>query len=184
MKKIIIGIGLSLLVLGFPLFLYPAQEGHTETIKIDKWDLQSRVLAPSGQDKDSTFQGGLMNSSRWFQLNLSSSDPIDLQVSIIRHDPEEKVPIFKQTGTSFNQKVQASVTGTYWIDVQNINPTSVTLHGNILTMQEQTGYHTIYPYVLLGFPLVLAGIITLVYGISKKTKKPSKLKSKRRSGRM
>ncbi len=181
LRKIVVGIGLLLLLAGLPVLVFPAQEADTETVKIGKWDLQSLVLAPYGQDQDSTFHARLMNSSRWFQLNLSSSDPIGLQVSISRQGLE-KVPIFNQTRTSFNQKVSASATGTYVIDIQNKNPSSVTLDGNVLEMQLKTNYRTVYPYALLGFLMILGGTGVLIFGILRNPKKPSKSKRARLQG--
>jgi len=176
LKKIIAGIGLLFLLAGLSVFVFPAQEVYTETVEISKWDLQSRVLAPFGQDQDSTFYGRLMTPERLFQLNLSSSDPIELQVSISRHNPDEKVPIFYQTGTNFNQEVPAYNTGTYIIDIQNKNPSSVTLDGNILVKKLITNYHTTYPYAFPGFLMILGGTSALIFGIFKKSKKPSKSK--------
>ena len=176
LKKIIAGMGLLFLLAGLTVFVFPAQEVYTETEEISKWDLQSRVLAPFGQDQDSAFYGRLMTPERLFQLNLSSSDSIELNVSISQHNPEQKIPIFRQTGTNFNQEVSAQFTATYIIDIQNKNPSSVTLDGNILVKKSITNYHTVYPYAFPGFLMILGGTCTLIFGIFKKSKKPLKPK--------
>ncbi len=165
---------------GLLIFLFSAQETHTETAEISKWDLQSTVLKPFGQDPDSIFHARLMTPGWWFQLNLSSSDIIELQVSIMLHNPEEKVPIFDQTGTSFNQIVPTSSTGTYIIDIQNRSPSSITLEGNVLIRKSQTSYYTVYPYALPGFLIILGGTSMLIFGIFKEPKKPSKSKRARK----
>jgi len=175
-----VGIGLLVLLAGLAVFSFPAQEAHTVTADISEWDLQSQVLEPFGQDPDSVFYGRLMVPGWWFQLNLSSTDTIELQVSMIRHNPEEKIPIFHRTGTSFNQTVGTSSTGTYIIDVQNKSPSSITLGGNVLTRKAQTNYNTVYPYALPGFLIILGGASGLILGIFKEGKKPSKAKRTRK----
>lgn len=179
MNKAIVGLGLILVSLGILGLLYPIQEPYAETEEVDRWDLESRILAPAGQDQDSLFYGHMMNSSRSFQLNLSSSDIIYLQVSRSRHDPEGKEPIFTQTGTSFNQEVKATTTATYIIDIENTNLTPVTLQGDVRVLQEMTKYRTSFPYALLGFLAILGGSITLFFGFFRKHKKPSRLKARR-----
>ncbi len=173
MKKIIVCAGLIFLIAGLLIFLLPVQEVYTE-IDVSEWDLHSRVLDPSGQDHDSTFYATLMKHEWWFQLNLSSSDPVELQVSILQHNPEEKVPIFNQTGSNFKQNVFAQNTGTYVIDIKNTNPSPVTLEGKVLAKQLET--NTIHPYALPGFLIILVGAATLLFGIFKGTKKHSKPK--------
>lgn len=181
MNKAIVGLGLILVSLGITSLLYPIQEAYTETEEVHRWDLEARILAPAGQDQDSLFLARLMNSSRSFQLNLSSSDIVYLQVSRSRHNPEGKEPIFTQTGTSFNQEVETTTTATYIIDIENTNLTPVTLHGNIRTLQEMTKYRASFPYAFLGLLAILAGSIALYFGIFRRPKKPSRLKAKRKS---
>lgn len=121
-----------------------------------------------------------MQPGMWFQLNISSSDSIKVIISIIQHlgGPEKDTVAGPFTGTSFHQKATVSVTATYWIDIYNENLTPVTLYGNVLVQQEETSYHTVYPYVIPGFLIMLGGITTLLFGIFKRPKKPSKSRSK------
>lgn len=178
LKKIIISIGLILLVAGVVIFVFPAQETYLETSTAKTEDLQSRTIAP----QDYTSYGSFMNSSRWFQLNISSSNssgapaPVKLTVSVVQHvGSPGKVPLlgYPQIGSVFNKNVPASATGTYYVDIENENPFSVTLEGNIRVQQTNEKYRTVYPYVIPGFLIMIVGAGALIYGIFKK---PSKFK--------
>lgn len=173
MKKVFVGIGILLLLAGFLISFQATQGVYYETVEVSRWDLQSRVLAPSGEDKDSTFYGRLMHRDWWFQLNVSSSDTIALLISIVLHNPERQVPIsgWPKTGTEFEQTMFAQNTGTYMIDIQNINPLPVNLDGDILAYRPEPRYYNIYSYTLPGFLLILAGTSALIFGIFKRPKK-------------
>jgi hypothetical protein len=112
----------------------------------------------------------------WFQLGISSTDSIRLTVSLVQSQ-EVKTPIFNQVGTSFDQVVTAGRTGTYWIDIINVSPSSVTLEGEILTKQLEPAPITSSPLILVGAPLMIVGATILVYGVLKE--KPRTLRSKR-----
>lgn len=177
MKRTFVGIGILLLLAGSLISFQATQGVNYDTVEVSKWDLHSKVLAPFGEDQDSTFYGRLMHREWWFQLNVSSSNTIALLISIVQHNPEQKVPIsgWPKTGTDFEQKVLARNTGTYMIDIQNNNPLSVNLDGTILAYRPEPYYYNVYPYVLPGFLLILAGTSALIFGIFKK---PRKLQSK------
>lgn len=121
-----------------------------------------------------------MQPGMWFQLNISSSDSVKVVISILQHlgGPEKDTVAGPFIGTSFHQKATVSVTATYWIDIYNENPSTVTLYGNVLVQQEETNYHTVYPYVIPGFLIMLGGITTLLFGIFKRPRKLSKSRSK------
>ena len=158
------------------IMVFPAQETSLETVTVKTWNLQQRTIAP----QNSTFYGSSMQPEMWFQLNISSSDSVKVIISIIQHlgGPEKDTIAGPFIGTSFHQKATVSVTATYWIDIYNENPTPVTLYGNVLVQQEKTNYHTIYPYVIPGFLIMLGGITTLLFGTFKRPRKPSKSRSK------
>ncbi|MGD8507077.1 MAG: hypothetical protein PVF15_10500 [Candidatus Bathyarchaeota archaeon] len=172
LKKIIVSIGLVLLAVGAVILVFPAQEPHFEISTAKTWDLQSKILEP----QNGTFYGSLMDSDRLFQLNISSSGPVKLTLSIVRHlgDPS-KTPIspYPQTRSSFNEKVEIGSTGTYYIDIENENSFPVTLSGNVLVQEKEENQQTIYPYVIPGFLLVLGGVGALIFGIFRG--KPKKL---------
>lgn len=135
----------------------------------------SRTLAP----QNSTFYGSLMNPSRSFQLNISSWNstgepvPVKVTVSISQAQGTEKdaLPGYPQIGSLFYQNVSAAVTGTYIVDIENENSFNVTLLGKILVNQAYENYRTVYPYVIPGFLIMIAGTSILVYGIFKKHSK-------------
>lgn len=165
MKKTFIAIGLVVLIAGLALTVVSSQEEYTEITQKDEWPLYSKTLL----SQNSTFYATLMNPGMWFQLNVSAAYPVGLQVSITRL-PDIKDPIFIQIDTKFDQKVQASRTGTYWIDIENGNSFPVTLDGNVLVMQPETHYNSTHPYALPGFLIMLAGIAVAVWGGFRKPK--------------
>jgi hypothetical protein len=112
----------------------------------------------------------------WFQLDISSTDSIRLTVSLVQSQ-EIKTPVFNQVGTNFDQIVTAGITGTYWIDIVNVSPSSITLEGEILTKGLEAAPITSSPLVLVGAPLMIVGTIVLVYGFLKE--KPRTLRSRR-----
>ncbi len=167
--------GLVLLVLGIAISMFPAQEPYieSEAVTIAEWSLQQQTLAP----QNTTFYGKMAEHGTWFQLNISSSDSVKVTVSLVQHAPgPTKVPIFEEMGISFKQTVLIYSTGMHYIDVVNENAFSVTLWGNVLVQQQQTEtkYRTIYPYFIPGLLIMLGGTTTLLFGISKKPRKPSK----------
>jgi hypothetical protein len=180
LRKVIVSVGLIVLIVGFAALLFQEQEIDVETVDVDVWDLASRTLAPSGEDHDSTFYGTLMKQNMWFRLNVSSSDTIELRVSVFQHDPDVKVPIINPLhGTSFNQEVFPRSMGTYFVDLKNESPSSVSLEGNVLVKQRQEATpENVHPYFLPGAIMILAGTIFVIFGVFKKPKKRSKTKSK------
>ena len=161
--------------MGVVILVFPSRVTYFETSTVKEWDLQSRILVP----QDSTFYGHFMNSTRSFQLNIASSNssgtpaPVKVTASVVQHSGGSvKVPLsgYPQTGSSFNQKVLPHSGGTYFIDIENENPFPVTLKGNILVLQTEENYRTIYPYVIPGFLIMLGGIGALIHGIFKKPK--------------
>lgn len=124
-----------------------------------------------------------MEPGMWFQLNISSSDSVVVTVSFAQQSSggSTKVPVFlPPEGSSFNQKVSISFTGTYFIDITNENSFPVTLWGNVLVQERELNYHMIYPYVVPGLLVMLGGASVLVFGISKGVKRPSRLKDLRK----
>lgn len=73
-----------------------------------------------------------------------------------------------------NVPVSISAGGTYYVDLKNENPFSVTLEGNVLVQQTNENYRTIYPYAILGFLIMIVGTCALIYGIFKKPSKPKR----------
>lgn len=177
-KRFIVSIGSILLVAGVVFLVFPAQETYFETSTVKEEDM-SRTLPP----QNATFYGSLMNSSRSFQLDISSSNssgapaPVKVTVSISRQKGTRKDLIWGPfTESSFNQEVPASITGMYIVDIENENHFSVTLQGNILVKQTNENYRTVYAYVIPGFLIMLGGTGALIYGIFKI---PSKVKRTR-----
>ena len=176
MRKIIVGIGLFLCVVGLAFLVFQAQEEYAETVDVYEWNLQSEPLAPSGENRDSTFYGRYMDYGMWFQLNVSSSNSIELQVSRMQHDPDLKIAIFDQIGIHFDQKISGLYPGTYVIDIKNESPSWVTLDGSVLVRRLETNHRNVYPYTIPGFLIMLGGTGVLVFGIFRKPKKLSKSK--------
>lgn len=150
-----------------------------------EWSLDQITLEP--QDTAGPYGYGPMERGMWFQLNIYSSNssgapaPVKVTVSFAQRLSTGPVSLpisgYPQTGSSFNQTVNISRTGTYFIDINNINSFSVTLEGNILVQETETNYRIIYPYTIPGFLIMLGGAIALVFGIFKKPKKPLKSRS-------
>lgn len=170
-----------LLVAGIAISVFPTQETYTthETVTVDEWPLQQYTLPP----QDSTFYGKYMNPEQSFRLNISSlhSDgspaPIKVTVSLVQHAGEDttKLPIpdYPQTASNFNKEVSISSTGTYFIDIMNENPFSVTLNGKALVQQKQekTNFRTTHPYVFPGVLTLAGGAIILAFGIFRRPKR-------------
>lgn len=173
-QRLIAGIGLVLLITGVVTFALPMQEPYSETTTLDTWEVQPEMLPP----QNSTFYGRSMNPALRFKLDVSSSAPVNVTVSFVQQSPggPTKVPIFEQTDSSFRQEILIPRSSTYWVDIVNDNPFSVTLEGDILVQQVETNYRTIYPYAIQGFLITLMGIVTMVFGIFRKPKRPSKSK--------
>ena len=172
--------GLILLIVGIAIFVFPTQETYVEppeVVTIGEWTMQQRTLAP----QNATFYGKMVEPGMWFRLNISSSDPVKVTISLVQHAPDPtKAPIFEETGISFEQAVLIYNTGMHYVDVVNENAFSVTLEGNVLVQKQQTNtnYRTIYPYFIPGSLIMLGGTTTLLFGIFKTSRKPSKPKSK------
>ena len=167
-RKVVV-LGVFLLILGLSIMALPTQEAFMEKREVnvgDPWKLQSRILPP----QDTTFYAKLMTPGMWFQLDISSTDLIELQISVMQ-DETTRIPVFSpQEATSFDQKVDIARTGTYVIDIENTSQSTVTLEGEVLTknLEAMPNFST---YAFLGFPFMLGGTIVLIYGILKKPKK-------------
>jgi len=174
LRKRIVVLGALLLVIGLTLLALTTQEAFTEKreVELDTWAPPDRVFPP----QDSTFYARLMQPGMWFQLDVSATDSTRLTISLVQSQ-EIKTPVFDQEGTSFDQKVTTGKTGTYWIDIVNVSPSSITLEGKILAKRLEAAPSTSSPYTLVGAPLMIIGAIVLVYGIIKE--KPRTLRSKR-----
>jgi hypothetical protein len=173
LRKSIVFIGSIILIAAVAMLVYPEEKADSKVVYVSTWDLQSETLAPG----NGTFYGRLMTVGMWFELNVSSSGLIELQISISQSSGT-KVPFFTPSpSTSFTQQVSTGQTGTYVIDVTNISPSTVTLDGNVITKKWETTYHTVQPYAFAGFLLMLAGAAVLVLGI-KRSRKQSTLKRK------
>ncbi len=155
---------------------FPMQEPEYETVTAKTWDLDQETLAPWDQPYNSTFYASMMNESRWFQLNISSSDTVRVEISIIQRDgaPVKQRVAGPFIGTKFTQKAEPTITATYYIDIYNDNPTEVTLYGNVLVQQRNAHYHTVFLYVMPGTLIMLGGIVTLAVGVFRKARKPLK----------
>ena len=176
-KKTIVAAGLFLIAVGVVVSAIPAQETYIETITLEEktWNLHLQTLAANATIGP---YGSYMEPGRSFQLDVSSSDDVQLEVSIVtQQGGAEANPVFVQTGKSFNQKVVPNVHGTYVIYITNENPTAVTLDGSVFVLEEQTSLRTVYPYLVPGVLVMLGGAISLPVGISKKSEKPPKSKS-------
>jgi hypothetical protein len=172
---------LILVAAGIIIMALPAQEAEYETITVKTWELEGEVLSPQDGPYNSTFYASMMNESRWFQLNISSSDTVRVEISIVQHAPttvKQRVagPFI---GTRFTQKAEPTITATYYIDIYNDGSTEVALYGNVLVEQRNALYHTVFLYVMPGTLVMLVGIITLVVGVFKKVGKPARSRSKR-----
>lgn len=178
MRRKVVFLGAFLLILGLAIMILPTQEPFLakREVEVRSWELQeiSPVLPP--QDTAPGF-GRLMLPGMWFQLDISSTDLIEVRISVIQHNPTTKVPVFNQEATSFNQKVEISNTGTYWVDIENTSQSTVTLEGEILAKELEATPNT-STYALLGFPFMLGGSIAMIHGILKKPKKSPRAKRK------
>lgn len=164
------------------IMAFPTQEPEFETVTVKTWNLEQKILGAQNEPYNSTYYASMMNSSRWFLLNISSSDTVKVEISIVKHDgaPVKQRVAGPFIGTKFTQKAEPTVTATYYVDIYNENPTQVTLHGNVLVEQRNTYYHTVNLYVLPGFLVMLGGVVTLLFGAYKKPRKPSKSRRKHR----
>jgi len=173
LRKRIVILGAIVLVVGLALSALTTQEAFSakREVEVDSWTPPDRVFPP----EDSTFYARLMKPGMWFQLDVSSTDSIRLTVSLVKS--EEKSPIFTNVGTSFDQPITTGLTGTYWIDIVNVSPSSITLEGEIITKQLESAPVTSSPLILVGAPLMIIGTIVLVYGVVKE--KPRTLRSRR-----
>jgi len=174
-RKLIVGIGLVLLATGMALLAFPTQEASETTVDVKEWNLQSKTLGPQNSPQNSTFYGTFMRPGMWFQLGVSSSDFVQLNVSVLQN-PGIRTPFLIKEGTSFDQKVTISQTGTYVVDIRNINPYNVTLDGKVIVRETETNYRTTNPYAFPGFIVTLGGTAAMAFGIFKKPKRASKPK--------
>lgn len=174
LRRRIVVLGALVLFIGLVLSALTTQEAFSakREVEVDTWTLPDRVYPP----QDSTFYARLMQPGMWFQLAVSSTDSIRLTVSLVQSQ-EIKTPVFNQVGTNFDQIVTAGITGTYWIDIVNVSPSSITLEGEILTKGLEAAPITSSPLILVGAPLMIIGAIVLVYGVLKE--KPRTLRSRR-----
>lgn len=162
-------LGAFLLILGLTIMLLPTQEAFMEKREVevgDPWKLQSLALPP----QDTTFYAKLMTPGMWFQLDISSTDLIELQVSVIQQETTKVLVFPPQEATSFDQKVPITRTGTYVIDIENTSQSTVTLEGEVLTKNSEA-VPNFSTYAFLGFPFMLGGAVALIYGVLKKPKK-------------
>ncbi len=174
MRRRIVILGAFVLLIGILLPALTTQEAFSakREVEVDSWTPPDRVFPP----EDSTFYARLMQPGMWFQLDVSSTDSIRLTVSLIQSQAI-KDPIFTDVKTSFDQIVTTGRTGTYWIDIINVSPSSITLEGKIITKQLEPAPITSSPLILVGAPLMIIGAIVLVYGVLKE--KPRTLRSRR-----
>jgi len=175
LRRRIVILGALVLFIGLMLSALTTQEAFSakREVELDTWTPPDRVFPP----EDSTFYARLMQPGMWFQLDVSSTDSIRLTISLVQSQ-EVKTPIFTPpVGTSFDQQVTTGKTGTYWIDIVNVSPSSITLEGEIITKQLEPAPVTSSPLILVGAPLMIIGAIILVYGVLKE--KPRTLRSRR-----
>lgn len=171
-KKQIVIAGMLLLIVGIPVALYSTTEDITEENIREIWDIWPSTLTPPPNPQNRTFWGRLMRADWWFELNISSSHPIRVMVSVL-HGGETRymVPIFNEVGSSFTQEVQTDTLGTYQVDILNEGTIAVDISGNVTAKgPEITKSQTEYPYAIQGALIALAGMITLLYGTLKKPK--------------
>ena len=174
-RKPIVITGIVLLVAGIALAAFSSVEPYIEEEIRDVWDVRPPTLEPN----NATFWGRLMHGGWWFQLNVSSSHPIRLTISVIEHDPTPvMVPIFGQVGTSFTEKVIVDATGTHQVDIKNEGEYTVNIWGTVIAKEsEETKYRTVYSYATPGTIVALTGVVVLLVGIYTK---PKSLKRKSR----
>jgi hypothetical protein len=175
LRRRIVILGALVLIIGLALSALTTQEAFSakKEVEVDSWTPPDRVFPP----EDSTFYARLMQPGMWFQLDVRSTDSIRLTVSLVKSQGI-KDPIFTDVETSFDQPVTPGGTGTYWIDIINVSPSSITLEGRIITKQLEAAPITSSPLVLVGAPLMIIGAIVLVYGVLKE--KPRTLRSRKR----
>lgn len=150
-------------------------EINTTVREVEKWDPIRSPLNPPPEPYNSTFWGRLMHKGWWFELNLSSSNPVRVTVSPMTQEGPA-TPIFNQVGTIFTQKVKTGATDTYQIDIKNEGTSPADILGNVTAKEEITTYRTVYPYATPATLIAFAGATILVFGV---LTKPKKLKSRK-----
>jgi len=183
MKKLIVIAGVALLVAGIALAAYSTVETRTEENIIETWNIWPPTLNPPSESLNRTFWGRYMYAGSWFELDVSSSHPLRLTVSVLEYDLTPwMTTIYNDVGTSFTGNVTTVGGGTYQIDIINEGPNAVDLWGNVKAMEEETEDYQFYPYATPGTITALIGVAALFAGIYIKPK-PSRVKPKPSKGK-
>lgn len=177
MRKKTAGFGLFLMLIGLIVLAYPVPQSSDTTVSFFNWDLPVKTLEPGKR----TWAVQLMRPDEWFQLDVSSTDLVELRISLLTSSGTVRTPIFAETGTSFGQTVRVTLTGSYEVAISNVSPSVVTLAGNVVAKRTQASGQILTPYGFLGFILMLGGAAISIFGIFKKPK--TRLKHKSSSGR-
>lgn len=170
MRKKAVGLGLFLLTTGLAILVFPTP--HTSTVDISRWDFPVNTLDP----QKTTFYAQSMSPGNWFQLNVTATNLVELQISGVSQSGTVKTPVFTDQGTRFTQKVSVALTGSYEVDVTNISSSTITLSGCVLAQKSVADNAILGPYASLGFLVMLVGLTVLCFGLLTKSK--TRLKSK------
>ncbi len=173
LRKKTAGFGLFLILIGLIVLAYPVQQSSNTSVSFFTWDIPIKTLDPGKR----TFAVQLMRPDEWFQLNVSSTDLVELRTSFLTSGGTVKTPIFVETGTTFGQIVRVTQTGSYEVAISNVSPSVVTLAGNVVAKRTQASGQILTPYGFLGFILMLGGAAVSIFGIFKKPKTRFKHKS-------
>ena len=174
LRKKAVVLGVLFVIVGLVILIFPSREVSSDIVDISTWSFPTTL-----EPQDITpLRARLMHPGEWFQLDMSSTDLMELRVFVLSEQGTVETPVFVETGTRFNQKVTLSLTGTYKVEMKNVSPSTITLSGNVIAQKWGPTSQTLNPYAFLGFLLLVGGAIALYFGLFRKPK--TRLKSERR----
>lgn len=167
MRKEIVIAGVALIFAGFILSVVPIQESYqtqqpytyNRTDTTDHFVIQKAIGALSKVSWDPF----IAQNGYWIELSISASDTVRINIY-----GDTYGSIFDVTANSFTQTVNVYQTDTYHIEIYNNHWFStVTVSGDIYvkTTTPATGYNsitnyrTIYPFLYIGIPMAIIGIV-------------------------
>jgi len=180
MKKAFVMIGLISFLIGVFLAVFPTQVSYTK--EIDKWNIGFCTIRP--KDPGPCW-GRRMSRGTFLELNISASDTVRVRIGVpvydkFIHEMVLKNITFSQVGTNFTQKVEISESGAYQVEIKNEGTNPVNVWGSVSA--KKTIHQTVHPYSSLATPIVLGSLVSLIYGVSAKSKKRYiKMKHRRRN---
>lgn len=174
-RKALIAPALMLLSVGILLAVFPITESYSKEITINEWNLnreQYRVINPG----NNTFWALEMEEENFFEFNISASDIVRVKVGKPAYDELmlhiiTKDPIFNQVGTRFVQELKIPKNDTYQVEIINEGNTPVIISGFVYAKKLVITRQTFYPYSSQGTLLMVAGLVSLIYGAFTKSKK-------------